>query len=240
MPTAATFNLSEIFPAVQGEGRFLGCPSFFVRSSGCNLRCQWDDTRCDTPYASWGAEERPRRLSQIKKQIEQLAVAYPHVKDVVITGGEPLLQESLPQLAADLRRRGFRVTVETNGTIARELSVDFVSISPKLASSTPSGCEFTRLHETNRINLDSLRFWSENYDHQFKFVIHCDADEEEVVSILEQLGAVCPSRVYVMPQGTSMALLVPRAKKCIAMALRHGWRYTPRAHIEIFGNTRGT
>ncbi len=238
--STSTFNLSEIFASIQGEGRFLGVPSIFIRSSGCNLRCQWDETRCDTAYASWNAEDHPCSLSHITGRVEQLLADTPSIRHVVITGGEPTLQPALASLVTKLKATtGLFSTLETNGTAAVDVQTDFVSISPKLASSTPHGCEFAEDHDKARINVDALTTWIKNCDHQLKFVIQHEADEDEICSILEQLPPVDPENIHLMPQGVAYPQLQSKAKLCVEIALRRGWRYTPRAHIEIFGNERG-
>ena len=237
---ADIFNLSEIFVSIQGEGRYLGSPSIFVRSSGCNLHCRWENTLCDTPYASWEAERNPRCVAEIVRRVRELMQEHPHVRHAVLTGGEPLLQKALDQLAAELRGLGLFQTLETNGTIARELAVDFVSLSPKLASSTPRSSRFEAGHEKTRTNLDALRFWHQNYDCQFKFVVNQDPDEAEILELLAAVGGVAPEQVCLRPQGISAEQLAANGRLCVAIALRHGWTYTPRAQIGLFGARRGT
>lgn len=118
-----TLPVSEIFTSLQGEGTLIGAPSTFVRLSGCNLACRW----CDTPY-SWKEGELLPPVSLSVAQIAQ-AVQAPRV---VLTGGEPLLHDLAPLLAA---LEGRHVTVETNATLYRDYpAVDLWSLSPKLAS----------------------------------------------------------------------------------------------------------
>jgi len=82
-------HISEIFYSIQGEGRLLGVPSVFIRTSGCNLRCVW----CDTPYTSWQPQGKPWSLPKILREIDN----YP-ARHVVITGGEPLLAAEMGEL----------------------------------------------------------------------------------------------------------------------------------------------
>lgn len=97
-------RVTEIFQSIQGESTRAGRPCAFVRFTGCDLRCAW----CDTPYAYEGGEERTQE--EIIAQLERF-----WVREVTLTGGEPLLQPELPALCERLIERGFSVSVETNG-----------------------------------------------------------------------------------------------------------------------------
>lgn len=123
-------EVTRIFPTVQGEGPFAGTPAVFVRLGGCNLACSFCDTEFED-FAGMG-------ISDILGQVRQLAVAndsYPvHTQLVVITGGEPLRQPIAP-LCEALLEAGFRVQVETNGTLYRDLPEGVhVVCSPKNSS----------------------------------------------------------------------------------------------------------
>src|SRR5580704_8413965 len=126
----------------------LGTPSVFVRTSGCNLRCVW----CDTPYTSWRPEGDELSLDQILARVDTHAQA----RHVVVTGGEPLIAPEIVELTRRLRERGLHITVETAGTVYKAVACDLMSISPKLAHSTPEG-EWAATHERLRIQLDALR-----------------------------------------------------------------------------------
>ena len=121
-------RLSEIFESVQGEGRYCGVPSVFVRTSGCNLRCWF----CDTPYTSWQPEGENRTWQSILQAVLQYDCEH-----VVITGGELMLQTDTGALAEALHDRGKFITVETAGTVDLPLHADLMSISPKLNNSLP-------------------------------------------------------------------------------------------------------
>ena len=139
--------ISETFYSLQGEGELTGVPSFFIRTSGCNLRCAW----CDTPYASWKPEGAERTVAELVSE----AKLHPG-RHAVLTGGEPMIAPDLPALAAALRAEGFHITIETAGTVAPPagLACDLASISPKLANSTPSaeaaGAGWAARHEASR------------------------------------------------------------------------------------------
>lgn len=123
MPPLPTLKISEIFFSAEGEGLRQGEPTIFVRLSGCNLRCSF----CDTKYA-W-AEGRSMTAGQILSKIVGIRQGFP-VSWVSLTGGEPLLQDIGP-LVRMLRKSGFRVQVETNGTKPLNFRVDWLTVSPK-------------------------------------------------------------------------------------------------------------
>jgi 7-carboxy-7-deazaguanine synthase len=110
--------ITEIFRSIQGESTYAGLPCVFVRLTGCNLRCRW----CDTAYAFYGGTRMS--VAQVVEKVRELAVlpreaagsaAQPKVPLVEITGGEPLLQDDVHPLAAELLGSGFTVLIETSG-----------------------------------------------------------------------------------------------------------------------------
>ncbi len=241
MPIASDkINISDIFVTIQGEGKYLGHPAIFIRTSGCNLRCQWQTNPCDTPYTSWQAEANFLSVDNALAMVLALQARHPVIDLIIITGGEPLLQPALKELLCALHQHDFTLMLETNGTIAHYLPFDFVTLSPKLASSTPLNTPYTELHQQVRYHPEALRFWCKNYPHQFKFVIDNENDESEILQILADLHAHNDPDIYLMPQGITPETLANNGKKCLAMCFKHGWKYTPRAHIELFGNQRRT
>ena len=227
-------RISEIFYSLQGEGRLAGTPSVFIRTSGCNLRCVW----CDTPYTSW----RPEGSSWPIDRILGAVKTHP-TRHVVITGGEPLLAGGIEMLTQELKQRKKHITVETAGTIFKPVRCDLMSLSPKLANSTPWRREkgkFARMHEERRLNLPVLQKYVDGYDYQLKFVVEERKDFAEIRALLDQLANVDSSRVLIMAQGTTKKQLAARARWIVDLCLRHGFGFTPRLHIELFGNRRGT
>jgi len=98
--------LNEIFYSIQGESTWAGLPFVFIRLSGCNLRCRY----CDTRYAY--DEGSPWELEAVVKQVARF-----QCRRITVTGGEPLLQEKTPALVTRLIDQGYRVTLETNGSL---------------------------------------------------------------------------------------------------------------------------
>lgn len=227
-------RISEIFASVQGEGIWVGVPSVFVRTSGCNLRCTW----CDTPYASWNPEGPVIALEEILAE-----VAKHHIDHVVLTGGEPMLFEPIEQLAVSLKERGHTITIETAGTVYRDLPCDLMSISPKLANSTPDAeSGWAERHETTRLDREPLHRLLKKYNSQLKFVVNPDVpgDLEEIEALLSDLPQIPPERILLMAEGIDSATLHRRMQALVPLCMAKNWRLTPRMHVDLFGNTRGT
>jgi 7-carboxy-7-deazaguanine synthase len=222
--------VAETFVSLQGEGVLAGLPSVFIRTSGCNLRCRW----CDTPYTSWLPEGTRRSVAELVAEAEAT-----RLRHVVVTGGEPLLQREIGALTRGLRAVGLHVTVETAGTLAPEFECDLLSLSPKTANSDPQGAWLAR-HRRQRSGLGSLRVLLERFpEHQLKFVVEDRDDVPEVLEILEMVGPVASERVLLMAEGRTAAEVAARAPTVAGLCAEHGFRYTPRLHLDLFGGGRG-
>jgi 7-carboxy-7-deazaguanine synthase len=221
-------KIAEIFYSLQGEGSLLGVPSVFVRTSGCNLRCSW----CDTPYTSWQPEGEEMTVEAILAQV----LAYP-ARHAVLTGGEPMIQPQLVPLARALRDAGWHITIETAGTVDADVACDLMSISPKLANSTPTG-DWAIRHEKTRINVPVLRTLMAKCAYQLKFVVAAPGDLAEIRTLVAELGAA-PGNVILMPEGRSPELLRERSLWLAPLCLEHGYRLSPRLHVDLWGDRRG-
>jgi 7-carboxy-7-deazaguanine synthase len=221
--------IAETFTSIQGEGMLAGIPSFFIRTSGCNLRCTW----CDTPYTSWQPEGERRSVRDL---IAAATVA--GLRHVVVTGGEPLLQREIGELTHALASNGHHITVETAGTVAPEFDCHLLSVSPKTSNSDPEG-RFRERHRDLRINLAPLqRLLGRHGEHQLKFVAQGEGDVGEILALVARLG-VARERVLLMPEGRSAEEVAARASAVARLCLDHGFRYTPRLHLDLFGNRGG-
>ena len=221
-------KIAELFYSLQGEGSLLGVPSVFIRSSGCNLRCSW----CDTPYTSWTPEGTELALEQIVDEVS----AHP-ARHVVITGGEPMIQPEIVPLSQRLRALGMHITIETAGTVFEPVACDLMSISPKLANSTPEG-GFAPQHERLRSQPATLERLMARYPYQLKFVVANPADLKEIDALVAALHAP-PDRVILMPEGTDPARLAERARWLAEICKQEGFRFSPRLHIDLWGSRRG-
>lgn len=240
-------RIAEIFSSIQGEGIWVGVPSTFVRVSGCNLRCVW----CDTPYASWAPEGE---VMEVQSIVDAIA-AYPS-RHVVLTGGEPMLFDAIEPLAAALKDRGHAITIETAGTVFREVACDLMSISPKLSNSTPTAGlrddvpgvvldpGWTARHESIRLDLEPLRRLVDRYPFQLKFVVNPEGESNDLDDLLEFLARlgreVSVDRILLMAEGTEPETLHRRMHVLVPWCMENGFRLTPRLHVDLFGNTRAT
>ncbi|MFO7561113.1 MAG: 7-carboxy-7-deazaguanine synthase QueE [Enhygromyxa sp.] len=239
-------RIQERFVSVQGEGALVGVPSSFVRISGCNLRCGW----CDTPRTSWAPEGEREQVAALLDWCDR------GPRHVVVTGGEPLLFSATASLCRGLRERGRHVTVETAGTVWCEgLEADLISISPKLAHSTPwaraaaaGKPSLAQRHEEARLDLGVLGRLIAGFEWQLKFVVRTgdDAvlaeDVAEIEALLGELGIAegLRERVILMPEGVDAASLGGGYRRLVAVCMRTGMRLGLRLHIDLFGHTPGT
>ena len=239
----------EIFHTIQGEGVSVGAPAVFIRASRCNLHCVW----CDTDH-TWNFEGTPwphekdalpghakHRKAEVTCEIEPREAAeriltYDCLR-TVITGGEPLLQESaFLEMIGHIRERQpeHQFEVETNGT--RIPSVDFheavnqFNVSPKLANAA--------MPAALRLNAAALRFFAASPKAWFKFVVAEPADLEEIEALLPA-HALPRSRVLLMPEGRTCADLDRHAIWLAETCRDRGFRFCDRLHIRLWGDKRG-
>ncbi|MGE9268876.1 MAG: 7-carboxy-7-deazaguanine synthase QueE [Verrucomicrobiales bacterium] len=231
----------EIFHTLQGEGPSLGRPAVFLRLSQCNLHCSW----CDTPY-TWNWEKTPWEHEdgrKFSKSEQSLALSPAEVAPLidrhgcpllVITGGEPLLQQAELLQLLPLLRQVREIEFETNGTQIPTAELDALTtrynVSPKLANSGMA--EATRLREK------ALAHFVSNSKASFKFVVQNEADLREIREIQDRFH-LPTERITLMPEGRSPALLRQRAQWLAERCIQHGYRFSPRLHVQLWGDERG-
>lgn len=207
-----------------------GVPSHFIRTSGCNLRCRW----CDTPYASWEPEGEDRTVPEL---IEGAVAS--GVRHVVVTGGEPLIQWEIGVLTRGLAAASLHVTVESAGTVDPAFHCDLLSLSPKTSNSDPSD-RHKEKHRSLRLDHSPISRLMQRFpDYQLKFVVEGVEDLPEIFELVTELGDVDRSRVLLMAQGRTPEEMAGRAPAVAALCLEHGFRYTPRLQLDLFGGGRG-
>jgi 7-carboxy-7-deazaguanine synthase len=222
-------KIAELFYSIQGEGSLAGVPSVFIRTSGCNLRCGW----CDTPYTSWRPEGTDLTLDQILDEVK----AHP-ARHVVVTGGEPMIAPEIIPLTERLHGLGLHITIETAGTVFQPVACQLMSISPKLSNSTPDDPRWAAQHDRLRIQPATLAQLMASYDYQLKFVIEKPDDLAEVRSLVADLKAD-RGRVILMPEGIDRERLRQRAIWLAEICKEEGFRFSPRLHVDLYGNQRG-
>lgn len=229
--------VNEIFgPTIQGEGVNIGVPTMFLRLTGCNQHCVF----CDTPY-TWDWTGRNGKVYNRKDETHLMStdevlatlLAHPgaHTKHLVISGGEPMLQQRrLIALTNALRlEHGWFTEIETAGTIIPLGNlVDLFTISPKLKSSG---------NDDLRINSNALhRFADDAPNRIFKFVVSTMDDLKEVDQLVHDYRL---TRVYVMPEGIEREKINERMQTFVDAVIERGYILTTRLQIQLYGNRRG-
>lgn len=209
-----TLTVCETFTSIQGESRYAGYPCFFVRLTGCNLRCSY----CDTIYAY--NEGRKRTVDDILGEAERAGIGL-----VEITGGEPLLQEGTGELAKRLLGSGFELLIETNG------SVDISGVDERaviiLDIKTPGSGMSERMDFEN---LKRLRPQDE-----VKFVITSGEDYRWALEVIKEY-TLEQRRVLLSP---AMGLIRPEELSRWMIADKLSARLNLQIHKYIFGDERG-
>jgi organic radical activating enzyme len=230
-PNVTALRVSEIFQSVQGEGASAGEPALFVRLATCNLTCVW----CDTKYTwDWSAYRYADEVSlcSVDEVAEQIVSRAP--PRLIITGGEPLLQQAgLADLVLRLPRE-LVIEVETNGTLAptAELAarIDQWNVSPKLASA--------QIPEQRRLRPEALLALAATGRAWLKLVIDSEADALEADDWIERLEWP-RDRVLFMPQARTRDELSRRAPAVRVACESRGVRFSPRLHVERWDGRRG-
>ncbi len=234
--------VSEIFgPTFQGEGRSLGTPCVFLRLGGCNQTCVW----CDTPYTwDWtgknGVTYNPtKELTPLSYRDTVASVMLrtegAPVRLLVISGGEPLLQQRrLCSFLEGLHNtdRAWDVEIETAGTIAPlpalVAQVSQFNVSPKLANSGNQLAKRYRPQVLRALQATGKATW--------KFVVTSNADFQEIDAIVGDNGL---GPVYIMPEGKVADTVNSHAQAVAEEVVRRGYRLTTRLHVHLYGNRRG-
>ena len=222
----------EIFHSIQGEGVSAGTPTVFLRLATCNLACTWCDTRYTWDWRSF--DYAAGVLEMVLEEVESRVLGFKRPR-LVITGGEPLLQQTaLAPLVASLTGQGFYCEVETNGTIApSQEMIEGVSqwnVSPKLENSGNRA----RAREVP----DALSAFGRLETAYFKFVVSDARDVDEAAEVVTRHG-LASERVMLMPEGTTAETVRERGAWVAEACMERGYSFSPRLHILLWGDERG-
>lgn len=235
----------DLFVSIQGEGSLAGIRSIFIRTSGCNLKCKFKNSICDTPYSSYNPEKGSFTLDQVFNFIENDPSTH-----IVLTGGEPCLYPDFIRWVKDIFPT-HHLTVETNGTIfvGSEIArkIDLLSISPKMISSIDS----QDTHKENRekwINqsYESIAKYIESAKQiQLKYVIADEEDikeaEKHIQKIERQLGdnlLIPKDGIYLMPACSSLEDMLITSPIVGDLAMKYGYSFSPRLQYLCWGDKR--
>lgn len=229
-------RVNEVFgPTLQGEGPHQGRTAWFLRMSGCNLDCSW----CDTPYTwdwtgkngvAYDREDETQMWAESKVAVELRALGFTGHQRLIISGGEPMLQQR--QLTG-LIEGWQQVEIETNGTIKPDAMfaphVRLFVISPKIAS---SGVSVKKREKPEAIA--ELKRWPSIW----KFVV-CTPDDLDEVAVFVDRHDLPADHVWVMPEGQTRAEIEDKLKWSFDETARRGWNWTPRLHVLAHDAKRG-
>jgi 7-carboxy-7-deazaguanine synthase len=222
----------EIFHSIQGEGVYAGRPAVFLRLALCNLACVW----CDTRY-TWDWEQHDQRKEVVAISVDEAGEEMRrfNCRNLVVTGGEPLVQQKeLVPLLERLKASGFRIEVETNGTIVpgKKLLglVDHWSVSPKLENSGNT--------MPARENPKAYHLFRDLPSSHFKYVLEKPEDLAEIRSLSERYE-LSSDRIVLMPQAQDRDAILDRSRWLVDICKREGFLFSTRLQVLIWGNRRG-
>ncbi len=224
-------QVNEIFKSIQGEGPNFGKPAIFLRTAQCNLKCTW----CDTKYTwDWKNYDFQKEVKEMTTDEVKDAISALEIKHLVITGGEPLLQQDdLADLLSFLKP-DFYVEVETNCTILpNKMLTDLVdqwNVSPK----TKNSGNPLELCEKN----ECYYFFANQKNCFFKYVVENETDIPEIKKFVTKYK-IPEKRVQLMAQASTKEEISMREKSISELAKSHNFEFSPRLHVAMWGSQRG-
>ena len=204
-------KICEMFRSIQGEGTTIGSITFFIRSVGCNLSCDW----CDTKYSRTGGTEM-----SVSEIIERTG----DERNVCVTGGEPLLQDDIYELLDALLAEGKKVVLETNGSV----DISKVPSSEGLMISMDIKCPSSGM--SDKMIFDNIQYLKSS--DQLKFIIGDGSDLEYAIDFIDSHKIRC-SIIFSPVGGMDIE---PLAEEAIERNL--DVRVLPQLHKIIWGNKR--
>jgi len=236
-------KVNEIFgPTIQGEGKSAGMPTMFLRMAQCNLAC----TYCDTPYTwnwfgtSFQHPEKYNRKKEVHDMsrtdvVDVLKKNGPNIKSLVITGGEPMLQQDeVIELLRLLKADGYRVEIETNGTVEPNSEfmelIDQINCSPKTSNSGFDN------RPTMRERSKALKKLASSDKTYFKFVVNGRSDLTEIKELIFKYGMI---NVYLMAEGSTREEQYLLTDEIMKICRENNFHFSPRLQVLYWNRTRG-
>lgn len=232
--TSLMLSGDGIFFTEQGEGPTMGEPAVFVRLNECNLDCSF----CDTPY-TWKKSDpsyKERKKQTVEQVCEDIIAASQDAKRIVITGGEPLLQQTaIAELCGAPQIKDWTFEIETNGTIEpsalRHVGKLQINCSPKLSNSN--------VDRDKRIRPSVIQVLAGNYNSYFKFVVGKRDDLQEIENdFLSLVPELDRGRIYISPLGSTVEAIDSVRNEIFQDVARLGYALGDRRQIRMHGNTR--
>lgn len=224
-------KISEIFESIQGEGNNAGKPAVFLRIAECNLKCVWCDTKYTWDWKNYDYSKEVNEMSikEVRQSLEQF-----RIRHLVITGGEPLMQQDdLAELLTFLKPK-FYVEVETNGTIlpnnALSVLVDQWNVSPK----TKNSGNPLEMCEDN----ECYTFFSKKKNCYFKYVVESEDDLIEINQLISKHNLE-KKRVLLMTQAMTKEEILAKEKNVFTLSKKNSLGFSPRLHVMKWGSQRG-
>jgi len=224
-------QINEIFKSIQGEGPNFGKPAIFLRTAQCNLKCTWCDTKYTWDWKNYDFTKEVKEMTIVEIQEKILHLG---IKHLVITGGEPLLQQDdLADLLSFLKP-DFYVEVETNCTILPNKMltnlVDQWNVSPK----TENSGNVLELYENN----ECYCFFANQENCFFKYVVENETDIPEIKKFVTKYK-IPEKRVQLMTQASTKEEISAREKPISDLAKLNNFLFSPRLHVAMWGAQRG-
>ena len=224
-------QVNEIFKSIQGEGPNFGKPAIFLRTAQCNLKCTWCDTKYTWDWKNYDFQKEVKEMTidEVKDAILDL-----EIKHLVITGGEPVLQQDdLADLLSFLKP-DFYVEVETNCTILpNKMLTDLIdqwNVSPK----TKNSGNPLELCENN----ECYYFFANQENCFFKYVVENESDIPEIKKFVTKYN-IPENRVQLMTQASTKEEISMKEKSISELAKLHNFSFSPRLHVAMWGSQRG-